>query len=149
DYPTLALALERALTIGLDGVPLRVIQRADLLREKIRAGSEPSRRKSKRLQDLADAVALFEESPELRDEVDEAELALLEALAGYSGCGRVAVRTSRSGHVFRLTSRSGAIDCYPSNSVDVALSPCRPDRSTGGSTNLGPAGPSSDRGGNP
>jgi hypothetical protein len=80
DDPALTPALGRALQIDLDGVPLRVIQRSDLLHEKIRAGSDPARRGSKRLQDFADAKALIEESPELRDELDEGERALLDAL---------------------------------------------------------------------
>ena len=82
DDPALSPMLERALAFELDGVPLRVIQRADLLHEKIRAGSDPARRGSKRLQDFADAKAILEETPELRSELDERERALLDALPG-------------------------------------------------------------------
>ena len=80
DDPALAPAIERAVEIDLDGVPLRVIQRADLLHEKIRAGSDPARRRSKRLQDFADTTAILEETPELRAELSEAERAVLDSL---------------------------------------------------------------------
>src|SRR5438874_7101048 len=80
DDPALVPVLERALEIDLDGVPLRVIQRSDLLHERIRAGSDPARRGSRRLQAFADAEAILEESPGLRDELDERERALLDAL---------------------------------------------------------------------
>ena len=69
DDPALLPALERAIEIDLDGVPLRVLQRTDLLHEKIRAGSVPARRGSKRLQDFADAKALIEVTPDLRGEL--------------------------------------------------------------------------------
>jgi hypothetical protein len=82
DDPALLPALGRAVEIDLDGVPLRVIQRVDLLHEKIRAGSDPARRGSKRLQDFADAKAILEETPELRVELSEAERSLLDALPG-------------------------------------------------------------------
>lgn len=80
DDPALAPALERALEIELDGVLLRVIGRSDLLHAKLRAGSDSARRRSKRLQDLADAQALLEETPELRIELSDAERALLDSL---------------------------------------------------------------------
>ena len=82
DDPALAPALDRAVELEIGGVPLRVIGRADLLHEKLRAGSDPARRRSKRLQDLADAQALLEETPELSSELSEAERATLEALPG-------------------------------------------------------------------
>jgi hypothetical protein len=80
DDPALGPAIERAVEIDLAGVPLRVIGRADLLHEKLRAGSDPARRRSKRLQDLADAQALIEETPELRAALSEIERAILDAL---------------------------------------------------------------------
>lgn len=82
DDPTLIPPLERALDIVLDGVPLPVIQRADLLHERIRAGSDTARRGSRRLQAFADAEAILEKSLELRDELDDRERALLDALPG-------------------------------------------------------------------
>lgn len=78
--PALGPAIERAVELDLAGVRLRVIGRVDLLHEKLRAGSDPARRRSKRLQDLADAQALLEDTPELRAELSEAELAVLAAL---------------------------------------------------------------------
>ena len=78
--PTLGPAVERAVEIELGDTHLRVIGRVDLLHEKLRAGSDPARRRSKRLQDLADAQSLLEETPELRSELSEAERAVLAAL---------------------------------------------------------------------
>jgi hypothetical protein len=80
DDPALAPAIGRAVEVGVGDVQLRVIGRVDLLHEKLRAGSDPARRRSKRLQDLADAQSLLEETPELRSELNEAELAVLAAL---------------------------------------------------------------------
>jgi hypothetical protein len=80
DHPALGPAVERAVEIDLEDVRLRVIGRADLLHEKLRAGTDPARRRSKRLQDLADAQALLEETPELGDGLSDAERAVLAAL---------------------------------------------------------------------
>jgi Nucleotidyl transferase AbiEii toxin, Type IV TA system len=80
DDPALGPAIERAVEIDLAGVPLRVIGRADLLHEKLHAGSDPAGRRSKRLQDLVDAHALLEEAPELRSALSESERAILAAL---------------------------------------------------------------------
>jgi hypothetical protein len=51
-----------------------------LLHEKLRAGGDPARRRSKRLQDLADAEALLEATPALRSDLTAAETALLDRL---------------------------------------------------------------------
>ena len=80
DDPALGPALERAVEIELADVCLRVIARPDLLHEKLRAGSDPARRRSKRLQDLADAEALIEETPDLRATLTRAERTILDAL---------------------------------------------------------------------
>lgn len=80
DDPALAGAIQRAEAFDLGDVSLRVISRADLLHEKPRAGSDPARRRSIRLQDLADAQALLEASPSLSAELSEAERALLDSL---------------------------------------------------------------------
>ena len=63
DDPALAGAISRAEEIDIGGVRLRIIGRADLLHEKLRAASDPARRRSKRLQDFADAHALIEAFP--------------------------------------------------------------------------------------
>jgi hypothetical protein len=80
DDPALGPAVQRALEIDLDGVPIRVLGRSDLLHEKLRAGSDPARRRTKRLQDLVDAQGLVDETPELRTELNAAEQAVLDAL---------------------------------------------------------------------
>lgn len=80
DDTALAEAIGRAVTIDLGGVPLRVLGRADLLHEKLRAGSDPACRRSKRLQDLADAQALLEADPASDATLSEAERELLGRL---------------------------------------------------------------------
>jgi hypothetical protein len=80
DDPALRPALASADEVELGDVRLRVIGRVDLLREKLRSGSDPARRRSKRLQDLADAQSLLEETPELRRELTEHEQTVLAAL---------------------------------------------------------------------
>ena len=51
-----------------------------MLHEKLRAGRDPARRRSKRLQDLADAQALLEQDSALQGELTLEERALLDAL---------------------------------------------------------------------
>jgi hypothetical protein len=80
DDAALAAAISRAETIERSGVRLRVIGRADLLREKLRAGSDPARRRSKRLLDFADAQALLEADPALATVLTPVERALLDRL---------------------------------------------------------------------
>jgi len=57
-----------------------VIRRADLLHEKLRSGSDPARRRSKRLQDFADGQALLEADPGLAADLTPEERALLDRL---------------------------------------------------------------------
>jgi hypothetical protein len=78
--PLLAVGIERAQTFEVEGVPLRVLAAADLLRAKLRAAADPARRRSKRLLDLADAQGLIEDHPELDAELDSSERRLLEGL---------------------------------------------------------------------
>jgi hypothetical protein len=80
DDPELAEAIARAEEIELEGVRLRVIGRVDLLHAKLRAAADPARRRSKRLQDLADAQALLESTPTLAQELSVAERTLLDRL---------------------------------------------------------------------
>jgi len=80
DDPALVEAVKRAEEIEFEGGRLRVIRRADLLHEKLRAASDPARRRSKRLQDLADAQALLESTPTLAQELTAEERALLDQL---------------------------------------------------------------------
>jgi len=65
DDAALASAIRDAQELDVADLVLRVIRPIDLLREKLRAGLDPARRRSKRLQDLADAQALLEQEPEL------------------------------------------------------------------------------------
>jgi hypothetical protein len=80
DDAAFSSALSRATTVDVGGVPLRVLAKADLLREKLRAGADPARRKSKRMQDLADAQALVEDDPALAQRLSDAEKKLLATL---------------------------------------------------------------------
>jgi len=80
DDPALAPAIERARELELGPVRLRVIDVVDLLHEKLRAGSDPAHRRSKRLQDLADVQALLEQRPGLQAQLTEAERMLLDRL---------------------------------------------------------------------
>lgn len=80
DDPALVPAVERAEEIELEGVNLRVMRRADLLHEKLRAATDRAPRHSKRLQDLADAQALLEATPELAAELTRKERAVLDRL---------------------------------------------------------------------
>src|ERR1700688_2216367 len=78
--PALGGAVARAETIDLEGVPLRVIGRGDLMHEKLRAAADPARRRSKRLQDLADAQALVEADPAAAAGLTDEERATLHRL---------------------------------------------------------------------
>jgi Nucleotidyl transferase AbiEii toxin, Type IV TA system len=80
DDPALAEAITRAEDVDLEDVRLRVVSRADLLHDKLRAASDPACRRSKPLQDLADAQALLESTPALEQELSSAERALLDRL---------------------------------------------------------------------
>lgn len=80
DDPLLADAVTSAGQIVIDGLTLRVIRAVDLLHEKIRSGSDPQRRRSKRLQDFADAQALIEANPDLIRELRPDERTVLSRL---------------------------------------------------------------------
>jgi hypothetical protein len=77
DDPALTPALERADQIQVEGVALRILRRADLLHAKLRAAADPARRRSKRLQDLADAQSLLEQDPALDTQLNDADRNLL------------------------------------------------------------------------
>lgn len=80
DDPVLTEAITRAEEIELENIQLRVISRTDLLHEKLRAAADPARRRSKRLQDLADAQGLLEATPDLAEQLTPTERALLDRL---------------------------------------------------------------------
>jgi hypothetical protein len=61
DFPS------RAVPADVHGILLRVASLEDTLRGKMKAWSEPARRQSKRIKDLADIVRLVEAHPHLWD----------------------------------------------------------------------------------
>jgi hypothetical protein len=61
DFPS------RAVAADVNGILLRVACLEDTLKGKIKALSEPQRRQSKRLKDLADIARLVEAHPHLKD----------------------------------------------------------------------------------
>jgi len=61
DFPS------RAVAADVNGILLRVACLEDTFKGKIKACSEPQRRQSKRLKDLADIARLVEAHPNLRD----------------------------------------------------------------------------------
>jgi len=77
DDPALGPAVARAGEVELEGVRIPVIGRADLLHEKLRAAADPGRRRSKRLQDLADAQGLLEDDPALEGDLSRDERSFL------------------------------------------------------------------------
>jgi hypothetical protein len=80
DDSALAEAISRAEEVELEDVRLRVIGRVDLLHVKLRAAGDPARRRSKRIQDLADTQALIESFPALEQELSAEERTLLDRL---------------------------------------------------------------------
>jgi hypothetical protein len=62
----------RAVAADVHGILMRVASLADTLRGKVKAWSEPGRRPSKRIKDLADIARLVEAHDELWAEVPEA-----------------------------------------------------------------------------
>ena len=73
-------ALARTITVPLQDVVLRVLAPRDLLAAKLRAAKDPARRRSKRLQDLADVQALLEQEPALEVALSSEDRALLQRL---------------------------------------------------------------------
>jgi hypothetical protein len=57
---------------------VRIASPSALVKEKLRAASDPARRESKRFQDLADAKSLAEEHPEVEEQLSPAERTLLK-----------------------------------------------------------------------
>jgi hypothetical protein len=78
DDPAFKQAIDRSTVSAIDGTPLRVARPLDLVKAKLRAAQDPSRRRSKRIQDLADAVALVESQPELAAELTVDERSTIE-----------------------------------------------------------------------
>lgn len=61
--PEIDGAVERAERIDLDGVSVAIVTKADLIALKERAGADPERRRSRALQDQADAALLRGDVP--------------------------------------------------------------------------------------
>jgi hypothetical protein len=57
---------------------IRIASALDLVRSKLRSAADDRRRRSKRIQDLADAVRLVEDNPVLRDALTDTERARLD-----------------------------------------------------------------------
>ena len=75
--PRYAAFVERAMPRELLGIRLPVAAKEDILQGKIWAATDPSRRPSKRLKDLADIARLLEVAPPLRALVPPEVLAKL------------------------------------------------------------------------
>ncbi|MCM3876404.1 MAG: nucleotidyltransferase [Thermoanaerobaculia bacterium] len=78
DDPALTFLIESASRKSFEGGQVRIASPSALVKEKLRAASDPARRESKRFQDLADAKSLAEEHPEVEEQLTPAERALLK-----------------------------------------------------------------------
>jgi len=78
DDPALAFVIESAARKSFKGGEVRIASPSALVKEKLRAASDPARRESKRFQDLTDAKSLAEEYPEVERQLTPAEQALLK-----------------------------------------------------------------------
>ena len=67
-----------AVAHPLGQTEIRIATPVDLVRTKLRAAGDDQRRKSKRVQDLADALKLAEDNPGIRAELTDAERARLD-----------------------------------------------------------------------
>jgi predicted nucleotidyltransferase len=77
DDAAFADAIASAEVYPLEGHKLRVINCKELVRAKLRAALDPARRKSKRMQDLADVQGLLERYPDIESLLSAAERARL------------------------------------------------------------------------
>ena len=82
DDPAFSAAIAAPDRVEIDGFSLPVLPIADLLRAKLRATADKARRRSKRIQDLADAAALLEQDPGLVSILTPAERTLLRHMPG-------------------------------------------------------------------
>lgn len=77
DEGSLSTAWQRCTYIDLGESKLAVLSLNDLLHAKLRAAHDITRRRSKRLQDIADIVALIEEHPELESTLSDQDKVLI------------------------------------------------------------------------
>ena len=68
----------RSVPADVHGILMRVASLEDTIRGKVKAWSEPARRQSKRLKDLADIARLVETHPHLRDCLPDEVKALVQ-----------------------------------------------------------------------
>jgi predicted nucleotidyltransferase len=85
-------AVERACTIRVSGMRMRVAALPDLVLLKLEAAEEPARRASKRVSDLRDVLALLEEHPELDRELPAARERVAAASANATALRRLRPR---------------------------------------------------------
>jgi predicted nucleotidyltransferase len=67
----MAGAIERATSLSVGDLRLRLVTASDLVALKLRAAEDPSRRASKRATDVADILRLVEDHPELRGDLPD------------------------------------------------------------------------------
>jgi len=77
DDPLFHDAIQSARRVALAHVQLKVAAPEELIRAKLRAAKDSARRKSKRMQDLADVQALIEQYPELASILSDEDKSLL------------------------------------------------------------------------
>lgn len=80
DDPALRDGIARAEDVPLGHVVLKVLGAEDMIHAKLRAAADPARRRSKRLQALADAEGLLEDHPSLEGALSDAERGLLQRM---------------------------------------------------------------------
>jgi len=78
DDPAFGFLIESAARKSFEGGQVRIASPSALVKETLRAASDPARRESKRFQDLTDAKSLAEEHPEVEKVLTPAETALLK-----------------------------------------------------------------------
>jgi hypothetical protein len=79
DDPLLAAAIATAETHRLGTSNVKIATSLALIRARLRAAADPARRRSKRLQDLADACGLAEDHPDVLATLTDEERARLAA----------------------------------------------------------------------
>lgn len=80
--------VERAETHSAFGKSIRFLTALDMVRAKMRAAIEPSRRKSKAHMDAVDIEILVEEHPEILEQLTDLERSLVERLTTRPGEGK-------------------------------------------------------------
>jgi hypothetical protein len=79
DDPAFAAAIDHPEERPLAGHVLRLMPVFELVRAKLRSADDPERRRSKRVMDLADALALSEQHPDVLTKLDADERRRLDS----------------------------------------------------------------------